>query len=101
MHVLGLIVLAAARVLRFLINIYTFVVAAAVIISWVNPDPHNPIVHFLRQVTEPVFSRVRRFMPRASFRWRIDVTPIVVFILLMVADTVLVGLLFDLAGRLL
>jgi YggT family protein len=99
MHVLGLVLLALARILRFLINLYTFVVAAAVIVSWVNPDPTNPIVNFLRQVTEPVFSRMRRFLPRAAFQWRIDVTPILVFVLLMAVDTVLVGLLFDLASR--
>jgi YggT family protein len=92
--------LAVARILRFLIELYTFIVAAAVIVSWVNPDPYNPIVHFLRQITEPVFSRVRRFLPRAAFQWRIDLTPIVVFVLLMAIDTVLVGLLFDLAARL-
>ena len=101
MHLLGLIVLAFARILRFLINMYTFVVAAAVIISWVNPDPYNPIVNFLRQLTEPVFRLVRRCLPRAAFRWRIDITPIIVFVILIFVDTVLVGLLFDLAARLL
>lgn len=99
MHVLGLVLLALARILRLLINLYTFIVAAAVIVSWVNPDPYNPIVHFLRQVTEPVFSRVRRFLPRAAFQWRIDVTPILVFVLLIAVDTIVVGLLFDLAAQ--
>ena len=99
MHVLGLVLLAAARILRLLINLYTIIVAVAVLLSWVNPDPYNPIVRFLRQLTEPVFSRVRRFLPRAAFQWRIDVTPIIVFILLIAVDTILVGLLFDLAGR--
>jgi YggT family protein len=99
MHVLGLVLLALARILRLLINLYTFIVGAAVIISWVNPDPYNPIVRFLRQATEPVFAQVRRFMPRAAFQWRIDITPLVVLILLMIVDTVLIGLLFDLAWK--
>lgn len=100
MHVLALAILTIARVLRFLINLYTFVVAAAVLVSWLNPDPYNPIVNFLRQVTEPVFGRVRRLLPRAAFQWRIDITPIIVFVILMVVDTFLVGLLFEWAGRL-
>jgi len=99
MPVLGLAILTLARVLSFLINLYTFVVAAAVLVSWLNPDPYNPIVNFLRQVTEPVFRIVRRFLPRAAFTWRIDITPIIVFVLLIVLDTFVVGLLFNLAAR--
>lgn len=99
MNILGLALLTIARVLSFLINLYTFVVAAAVLVSWLNPDPYNPIVNFLRQVTEPVFRLVRRFLPRAAFRWRIDVTPLIVFVILIIMDTFLVGLLFNLAAR--
>ncbi len=100
MHFLGLILLAIARVLDMLINLYTFVVAFACIITWVNPDPYNPIVRFLNQATQPVFQRVRRFLPQALFRTGFDVTPIVVFIVLIVINTVLVGTLFDIAHSL-
>lgn len=101
MHVLGLILLAVARILRLLINLYTILIAVAVLVSWVNPDPYNPIVRFLRQVTEPVLAQVRRRLPRAAFRWSIDISPLIVFILLILIDTVLVGLLFDFAAGLL
>lgn len=101
MHFLGLLLLATAKILRMLLNIYTFIVAASVIITWVNPDPYNPIVRFLYQATTPVFRKVRRFVPQFFFRTGFDITPILVFILLMIVDTVLVGLLFDVAGRLL
>lgn len=101
MHFLGLLLLTIAKVLRLLINLYTFIVAIAVIISWVRPDPHNPIVRFLDQATRPVFNLVRRRMPRSFFRLGIDFSPIIVFILLIALDTVLVGMLFDYASHLL
>jgi YggT family protein len=101
MHLLGLILLSIAKVLRLLLNIYTVIVAAAVIVSWVNPDPYNPIVRFLYQATQPVFRQIRRLVPRALFRTGFDWTPIFVFILLIVIDTTLVGLLFEWAHQLL
>ncbi|QQR79706.1 MAG: YggT family protein [Deltaproteobacteria bacterium] len=100
MHFLGLILLSIARILDMLINLYTFVVAFACIITWVNPDPYNPIVRFLNQATQPVFTRVRRLLPKAFFRTPFDVTPIVVFILLIVIETVFVGMIFDAAHSL-
>jgi len=101
MHVLGLFVLTVAKVLRFAINIYTFIIAIAALISWVHPDPYNPIVRFLYEATHPVFVRVRRILPSAFFRGPFDPTPLVVFVLLIVLDTLAVGLLFELSGHLL
>lgn len=99
MHLLGLILLTVAKILRLLINLYTVVVAAAVLISWVNPDPYNPIVRFLVQATAPVLRPIRRIMPRALMQSRIDFAPLILFIVLIALDTIVVGLLFDLSGR--
>ena len=101
MHFLGLLVLSLARIFRLLINLYTFVIAFAVIISWVNPDPANPLVRLSYQLTQPVFRRVRRFMPASLLRTHLDWTPLLVFILLILIDTVLIGTLFDMGGKLL
>ena len=101
MHFLGLILLSIARILELLINLYTFIVAFACIITWVNPDPYNPIVRFLNQATQPVFSRVKRLLPRVFFKTAFDVTPIIVFILLIVIETVFVGMIFETAHGLL
>ena len=98
MHFLGLILVALARVLRLLINLYTFIVGAAALISWVNPDPYNPIVRFLHQTTDPVFRKVRPLLPRFLFQTGIDFTPIVIFVLLILMDTIVVGWLFELAS---
>ncbi|MBI2083091.1 MAG: YggT family protein [Deltaproteobacteria bacterium] len=102
MTFLGYLVLTVARILGFFIDIYTFIVAIAVIISWVNPDPYNPIVRFLHLATEPVFRRVRRLIPSSIFyRTRIDFSPLIVFILLIILETFVIGLLRELANSLL
>lgn len=101
MRALAYFVLAIAKILHLLINIYTFVVAIAVLISWVNPDPYNPLVRILLQLTEPVFSKILRIMPRSFFRTGFDFTPVIVLFLLIILDTVGVQLLYDLAASLL
>lgn len=98
MHILGYLVLTIANVLGFLINLYTFIVAIAVLVSWVRPDPYNPIVVFLRQATEPVFQLARKMIPRNFFRTGIDLSPVVVLLFLIVIQSLVVGLLKDLAS---
>ena len=94
---LGYFVLAFAKLLSLIINLYTFIVAAAVIISWVNPDPNNAIVQFLRRITEPVFYYARRLIPRILWRTGIDFSPLIVLFALILIDTTLVNILFDVA----
>jgi len=98
MSALGYVIIAIAKVLGLIINLYTLIVIVAVLISWVNADPYNPIVRILRQLTEPVFYQVRRFMPHALLRTRFDFSPIIVLIGLMIIETVVGSLLYDL-GR--
>ncbi len=100
MHFLGLLLLSIARILDLLINLYTFIVAIACIITWVNPDPYNPIVRFLNQATQPVFAKVRRRLPQSALRLQFDITPIIVFIILIVIQTVVVGMIFEAAHSL-
>lgn len=94
MFFLGSTLLTIAKVLSMIVTVYQFIIIGAVIISWVNPDPYNPIVRFLRQATEPVFWRIRRLLPAAMFRWGIDFTPLIVLILLVVFDQLVVGGLY-------
>ena len=67
-----------------LIEIYSWVVIIRVLISWINPDPYNPIVQFLRGVTDPAIEAVRRIVP--SFLWStgLDFTPLILILLLRV-----------------
>lgn len=100
--VFGYLLLTLARLLGFLIDLYTLLVGLAVLMSWVRPDPYNPLVRFLYQTTEPAFRFVRRLflrnrLPQGGLDW----SPILLFLLLIAIDTFLVGLLRDFAGRLL
>jgi YggT family protein len=72
-----------------------WIVIARALISWVNPDPYNPIVRFLYQVTEPVLYHVRRFLPLRGML--IDLSPVVVLLIIFFLDTFLVKTLEDLA----
>jgi YggT family protein len=91
--------LALAGVLDGLINVYSLVLLVSILVSWVNADPYNPIVRFLRSATEPVLARVRHALPFVvvgSF----DLSPIVVMLGLQFLRTFLVGTLTELALRL-
>ncbi len=55
--------LALAKLIHIVLTAYTWIVIARAVISWVNPDPYNPVVRFLVQVTEPLLVRIRRVVP--------------------------------------
>lgn len=79
----------------WLLELYTYVVIAAALISWVSPDPRNPIVRFLHQVTEPVFEPIRRFLPP----WKtggLDLSPLIVIIAIQFVERVILPRLFGL-----
>ena len=54
MFVVGNFLLAIAGMLQIVINLFYFLVIAAVILSWVSPDPRNPIVQFIYSTTDPL-----------------------------------------------
>lgn len=67
-----------------LISVYKWVVIIRVLISWINPDPYNPIVQFLRGVTDPALDGLRRFVPNFLWSTGLDFTPLILIILLQV-----------------
>lgn len=79
---LGVAILQLGGLFTGLINIYIWVVIIAALLSFVNPDPYNPIVQFLHRVTQPAYSYVRRFM-RTNFNG-MDIAPLVIIIGLQV-----------------
>jgi YggT family protein len=86
---------AVALVLDSVLKIYSWIVIARAVLSWVNPDPYNPIVRFLYAVTEPVLYRVRRVVPVLG--GSVDVSPIVVLLGIFFLQAFLVQSLRDLA----
>jgi len=77
MFVLSNLLTAIAGVLGMVLTLYMYIVIARALLSWVNPDPRNPIVRFLYNATEPLLYRVRRVLP---FMGGIDFSPLVVII---------------------
>lgn len=89
---------AVALVIHYLLTIYLWLIIIRALLSWVNPDPYNPIVSFLYQVTEPVLYRARRFLPFRGLG--IDLSPIIVFVIIIFLDRFVVRTLQDIAIRL-
>ena len=78
MFVLGNLLVALASVIGLALNLYMWIIIARAVISWVNPDPYNPIVRFLYSITDPVLLAIRRRLP-LSFGG-IDFSPILVIL---------------------
>ncbi len=80
----------------WMVRLYTFVIIGAVLVSWVNADPWNPIVRFLRAATEPVFRWVRRVLPFVVIGG-LDLSPLVVLVGLQAAQIFLDRFLWQLS----
>ncbi|UCZ56833.1 YggT family protein [Desulfurispirillum indicum] len=74
--------------ISFVINIYTWILIARVFMSWINPDPYNPVVQFIYRITEPVLEPFRRIIPPLG---GVDLSPIVVFILIRFLENLILG----------
>jgi len=97
MFVFGNLLDAMAKVIEYVLQIYSWIVIARVVISWVNADPYNPIVRAIYSMTEPVLYRIRRAIP--VFAGGIDFSPVVVFIAILFLQAFLVPTLQQLAFR--
>jgi len=93
---LARIIEAVAMTLGYLLNAYWWIVLIAVLLTWVNPDPRNPIVRFLYATTDPVLSWIRRRMPFLIIGG-FDLSPIVLLLGITIVQYVLVGSLGDVA----
>jgi YggT family protein len=98
MFLLGNFIEGLAKVLDMFLTIYIWIIVIRALISWVNPDPYNPIVQFLYRVTEPVLRPIRRWLPFRNIG--IDFSPIVVIAVIIFIQTFVVQSLIQLAFRL-
>jgi len=96
MFVAGNLLNALATVVDYVLWLYMWVIIARALISWVNPDPWNPIVQFLDRMTEPVLAPIRR---RLGWRMGIDLSPIIAFLIIMFLQLAVVQSLKDVAVR--
>jgi YggT family protein len=88
-----------AVILNTILTLYFWIVIASAILSWVNPDPYNPIVRTLRALTEPVFFRIRRMFPFLMVGG-IDLSPIAVLLIIQFLKIFAVGSLYQMGARL-
>ena len=98
MYILGNFLAATAKVLDIVLVLYMWVIIIRALLSWVNPDPYNPIVRFLYSITEPVLYRVRQLLPMSGMG--IDFSPIVILLAIIFLQTFLVNTLSRLAMQL-
>ena len=78
------------RLIELAISVYTFLIIARVLLSWVPHDPANPVVGLLYRLTEPVMAPVRNLLPQMG---GIDFSPIAVIFGLQLLKNLVVSLL--------
>ena len=96
MFVMSNVLQGLATVLDTVLWLYMWVIIARALISWVNPDPWNPIVQFLERVTEPVLAPIRRWI---GWRMGIDLSPIVAILIISFLQIAVVKTLSDFAHQ--
>lgn len=87
-----------AEVIGIILNLYMWVIIIRALISWVNPDPYNPIVQILYKITEPVLNPIRRLVP--MYNMGIDLSPLILILIIIFLRSFLVASLYQLAQRL-
>jgi YggT family protein len=91
----GYFVRAVASLLDVAIVAYIWIIIARALLSWVNPDPYNPIVRFLFRVTEPVLRPVRERL--GAYQIGLDFSPMIVILVLYFLKEFLVPVLLRIA----
>jgi len=97
MFALRHLLVALAQVLNLVLTMYMWLIIARALISWVNPDPYNPIVRFLYNVTEPVLAWLRQRLPLVYSG--LDLSPLLVLLAIVFLKNFLIASLLDLAYR--
>jgi len=92
------LLLAIAKILNIALSIYMWIIIVAALISWVNPDPYNPIVRVLRSLTDPVLNPIRKVIGRSLGPF--DISPIIVILAIVFIQRFLIRSLIELAYKL-
>jgi len=92
------LLIALATVIDYVLIFYMFITIARAVLSWVSPDPYNPIVRFIHNVTEPVLHQIRKRLP--MMYGGIDFSPIIVILIIIFLRIFVVNSLQGLAGSL-
>ena len=98
MFVLSNFLQAMAVVTTYLLDIIWWLIIIRALLSWVNPDPYNPIVQFIERATEPILAPLRAWIP--SYKIGIDLSPILAILMIYFLKIFLVQTLYGFAARL-
>ncbi len=98
MFVLANFIGAVATILNVVVTILIWLIIISAVISWVNPDPYNPIVQFLYRTTEPILRPIRRLIPIRGVP--IDFSPMIAILILIFLRFFVIKSLVDLSSRL-
>ena len=82
--------MAVIQLVQTLFEVYSFILLARVLTSWVQIDPYNPIIRILYQLTEPLLGAIRRFLPQTGM---MDFSPIVAFVLITIVERIVVSMM--------
>ena len=98
MFVAGDFLIAVATVIDKLLWAYMWIVVVRAVLSWVRPDPHNPIVRFINGLVDPVTYRISRIIPTRI--GMVDISPLILIALIWFARSFLVSVIIDAGSRL-
>lgn len=96
MFIISNFLMACAKMVELILSVLYWLILVRALISWVNPDPFNPVVQFLTRTTEPILQPIRRLLPPMG----IDISPVIAFLVIIFLKSFLVATLFDLGMRL-
>jgi len=91
MFILGNFIIAVAQLLDLVLTVMWWLILIRALVSWVNPDPFNPLVQFLHRATEPFLEPIRRILPMMP----IDISPFIAFLVVIFARSFVVQTLLD------
>ncbi len=97
MFIIGNFMAGLARVMDIILVFYMWVIVARAVLSWVSPDPYNPIVRFINNITEPLLYQVRKRLPVVF--GGLDLSPILIILAIFFLQEFLVGSLYGMAAR--
>jgi YggT family protein len=96
MFIIGNLLIAIAKIADIVLTLYMYMIIGRAIISWVNPDPYNPIVSFLYRATEPVLAKIRNALP---YLGGVDLSPMAVILAILFVQNFLVRTLIEIGYR--
>jgi YggT family protein len=96
--VAGDFLIAVASIIEKLLSVYMLIVVVRALVSWVRPDPHNPIVRFLNALVDPVTYRISRIIPTRI--GMVDISPLILIALIWFVQSFLVRVVIDVGSRL-